>query len=86
MIPKIHEFVKACTVRILQGRSAKHARQSEASAKQEDPFKRSPHSFVFHRGHVGKNIGDLVKDVRRVMEPFTASSLKVLAPGGNCGK
>ncbi|XP_054290952.1 protein Peter pan-like [Macrosteles quadrilineatus] len=38
---------------------------------------RAPHSFVIHRGSVGKTIVDFTKDFRKVMEPFTASSLKV---------
>ncbi|XP_060946774.1 suppressor of SWI4 1 homolog [Limanda limanda] len=36
-----------------------------------------PHSFVFHRGQVGKNVGQLLLDVRKVLEPYTAESLKV---------
>ncbi|XP_010899504.2 suppressor of SWI4 1 homolog [Esox lucius] len=43
----------------------------------EEVFGSAPHSFVFHRGQVGKNVGQLVADMRRVMEPFTAESLKV---------
>lgn len=38
---------------------------------------RAPHSFVIHRGPVGRPIVDFTKDFRKVMEPFTASSLKV---------
>lgn len=38
---------------------------------------KAPHSFVIHRGLQGGNIGELTKDFRRVMEPFTAYSLKV---------
>jgi len=38
---------------------------------------RAPHSFVLHRGLPGEHIIELTKDFRRVMEPFTASSLKV---------
>lgn len=37
---------------------------------------RASHSFVFHRGLSGEHVQELVKDFRRVMEPFTASSLK----------
>ena len=44
---------------------------------QEEEFKKAPHSFVISRGSVGKNVGDLIKDFRRVMEPYTASHLKV---------
>ncbi|CAH1795415.1 unnamed protein product [Owenia fusiformis] len=48
--------------------------QSDAA---EEAFKGSPHTLVIHRGLVGKNVGHLVHDFRRVMEPFTASKLKV---------
>lgn len=37
----------------------------------------APHSFVIHKGLTGGNTLELTKDFRRVMEPFTASSLKV---------
>lgn len=37
----------------------------------------APHSFVIHRGLPGSHIVELTKDFRRVMEPFTAMSLKV---------
>lgn len=37
---------------------------------------KAPHSFVIHRGLPGEHIIELTKDFRRVMEPFTASSLK----------
>lgn len=33
--------------------------------------------MVIHRGNVEKDIKDLVSDVRKVMEPFTAAELKV---------
>lgn len=34
-------------------------------------------TFVFHKGKVAKNVQQLVRDMRRLMEPFTASRLKV---------
>ncbi|XP_052816687.1 suppressor of SWI4 1 homolog [Mya arenaria] len=43
----------------------------------EDQYKAAPHSFVFHRGHVGRNVRQLVADTRTVMEPFTAKNLQV---------
>ncbi|CAG2194579.1 SSF1_2 [Mytilus edulis] len=58
------------------GRSAKKARASQTGNVEEE-FKKAPHSFVFHRGHVGKNIKQLITDMRHVMEPYTASKLKV---------
>ncbi|KAG9488504.1 suppressor of SWI4 1 homolog [Eleutherodactylus coqui] len=43
----------------------------------EEEYSSVPHSFVFHRGQIGKNVQQLIQDVRRAMEPFTASSLTV---------
>ncbi|KAM7387119.1 hypothetical protein PAMA_009644 [Pampus argenteus] len=43
----------------------------------EETYGAVPHSFVFHRGQIGKNVGQLIQDVRRVMEPYTAETLKV---------
>ncbi|CAI9536363.1 unnamed protein product [Staurois parvus] len=43
----------------------------------EEEYASVPHSFVFHRGQVGKSLQQLIEDVRQAMEPFTASSLKV---------
>lgn len=48
-------------------------------AQQE--FGTVPHSFVFHRGRVGKNVRQLITDVRKVMEPYTARALKVSSGG-----
>lgn len=36
----------------------------------------APHSFVFHRGLPFPNLTYLTMDFRRMMEPFTASSLR----------
>ncbi|XP_045211549.2 suppressor of SWI4 1 homolog [Mercenaria mercenaria] len=44
---------------------------------QELSYKDAPHSFVFHRGHVGRNVKQLVNDTKNVMEPFTAKNLQV---------
>ncbi|XP_072225670.1 uncharacterized protein [Leuresthes tenuis] len=43
----------------------------------EETYASVPHSFVFHRGQVGTNVGQLILDMRKVMEPYTAESLKV---------
>ena len=37
-----------------------------------------PHSFVMHRGDVGKSVLQLEMDIRNVMEPYTATKLKVI--------
>uniref|UniRef100_A0A672MKN5 Suppressor of SWI4 1 homolog n=1 Tax=Sinocyclocheilus grahami TaxID=75366 RepID=A0A672MKN5_SINGR len=48
-----------------------------ASRVAEETYSTVPHTFVFHRGQIGKNGAQLVADMRRVMEPFTARALKV---------
>ncbi|XP_018398052.1 PREDICTED: protein Peter pan [Cyphomyrmex costatus] len=57
-----------------KGRCVKRNKQINVGEKEE--LVKAPHSFVFHRGLSGDNIVDLTKDFRKVMEPFTASSLK----------
>ncbi|OCT87919.1 hypothetical protein XELAEV_18021622mg [Xenopus laevis] len=51
--------------------------RAAANHNAEEDFNAVPHSFVFHRGQIGKNVQQLITDVRRAMEPFTARSLKV---------
>ncbi|XP_022900198.2 protein Peter pan [Onthophagus taurus] len=41
-----------------------------------EEFVQAPHSFVIHKGLPGGHILELTKDFRKVMEPFTATSLK----------
>lgn len=59
----------------------KHKRHKKKPVKlkyeEPDELKRAPHSFVIHRGKVGKYILELEKDFRKVMDPFTASQLQV---------
>jgi ribosome biogenesis protein SSF1/2 len=52
----------------------------QANTEEPEELKRAPHSFVIHRGSVGGYVTELTKDFRNVMEPFTASSLKVCGP------
>jgi ribosome biogenesis protein SSF1/2 len=42
-----------------------------------DSSKKAPKSFVMRSGAVGRSVTALVKDVRRMMEPNTASNLRV---------
>ncbi|XP_077475703.1 suppressor of SWI4 1 homolog [Stigmatopora argus] len=51
--------------------------RTEAHHVAEETYRTVPHSFVFHRGQVGKNVAQLISDIRRVMEPYTAERLKV---------
>lgn len=59
--------------------STKNQKKERAAALQQaqQDFSTVPHSFVFHRGRVGKNVRQLILDVRKVMEPYTARALKV---------
>ncbi|GAB1601585.1 suppressor of SWI4 1 homolog [Argonauta hians] len=57
---------------------AKSVRAHRATQREEDDdLKKAPHSFVIKSGKVGRYVQQLVQDVRRVMEPYTASRLKV---------
>ncbi|OAD58798.1 Protein Peter pan [Eufriesea mexicana] len=58
----------------MQGRCVKRNKQINI---EEDPdVIKSPHSFIIHRGLPGEHIGELTKDFRKIMDPFTAKSLK----------
>uniref|UniRef100_A0A8B9SE98 Brix domain-containing protein n=1 Tax=Apteryx owenii TaxID=8824 RepID=A0A8B9SE98_APTOW len=63
------------------GRASKTKNQKKERAaalhNAQQEFGTVPHSFVFHRGCVGKNVRQLILDVRKVMEPYTARALKV---------
>lgn len=61
-----------------KGKAVKGQKKATASAPPdpEEEYKKAPHTFVFNRGKIGKNVNDLLRDVRRVWEPFTASTLK----------
>ncbi|XP_068939215.1 suppressor of SWI4 1 homolog isoform X2 [Petaurus breviceps papuanus] len=63
------------------GRHGKSQRQKRARAaaqlRAQEAYTSVPHSFVFARGPAGPGIRQLSLDVRRVMEPYTASSLQV---------
>lgn len=53
----------------------RRARQKFGTYYENEDLKNAPHSMVIHRGHVDKDVRELVHDVRKVMEPFTASEL-----------
>ncbi|XP_003399616.1 protein Peter pan [Bombus affinis] len=57
-----------------KGRCVKKNKQINT---EENPnVAKAPHSFVIHRGLPGEHIVELTKDFRKIMEPFTAMSLK----------
>jgi len=43
---------------------------------ESEEITKAPHSFVVHRGKTGKFVENLTKDFRKVMEPYTATSIK----------
>ncbi|KAJ8974646.1 hypothetical protein NQ317_019882 [Molorchus minor] len=52
-------------------------RKNIHSNNEPEELVQAPHSFVIHKGLSGGHILELTKDFRKVMEPFTASSLKI---------
>ncbi|KAF2903948.1 hypothetical protein ILUMI_02232 [Ignelater luminosus] len=56
-----------------KGRSVK---RNQNVTQEPEELIQAPHSFVIHKGLPGGHILELTKDFRKVMEPFTASSLK----------
>ncbi|GBM48493.1 Suppressor of SWI4 1 [Araneus ventricosus] len=59
-----------------RGRTARNARKGINNAEPEEIVK-APHSFVINRGKLGKSANELLMNFRKIMEPFTASHLKV---------
>jgi ribosome biogenesis protein SSF1/2 len=60
----------------MQGRAVKRLRQKYGAHYESDDLKLAPHTMVISRGNVEKDLKNLMLDLRKVMEPFTASSLK----------
>ncbi|KAF4522061.1 hypothetical protein B566_EDAN004043, partial [Ephemera danica] len=58
-----------------KGRATRRNRQS-GDSEEPDELKKAPHSFVITRGNISGYVQELAKDFRKIMEPFTASSLK----------
>ncbi|KAL4703195.1 hypothetical protein ACJJTC_004871 [Scirpophaga incertulas] len=58
-----------------KGKCSKKNPANKESLEPEHLVK-APHSFVIHRGNCSKDLLELTKDFRKIMEPFTASQLK----------
>lgn len=58
-------------------RKGRSVRNNQQILTEADELVQAPHSFIIHRGLSGQNIVEITKDFRKVMEPFTAGSLKV---------
>lgn len=59
-------------------RKGRSVRKNKQVQNEPEDLVQAPHSFVIHRGLPGVHIAELTKDFRRVMEPFTATNLKVM--------
>jgi len=55
----------------------KRKRTKKHSNEEPEEVKRAPHSFVINKGLVGRNVNKLIADLRMILEPNTASHLKV---------
>jgi len=60
-----------------RGKTVRKNRQAKALIDEDEELSRAPHSFVVHRGKTGKYVQELCKDFRKVMEPYTASNLRL---------
>jgi hypothetical protein len=63
-----------CTCMARRRKNRTHLKGVQSSASSADDF---PKSFVIKHGHVGPSLTQLTRDVRKVMEPNTATRLKV---------
>lgn len=61
-----------------RGRAAKRARQGLTGQVEPEEVSRAPHTFVIHKGKVGRSVSQLREDFKHVFEPYTATKLKVL--------
>ncbi|CAG9538313.1 unnamed protein product [Cercopithifilaria johnstoni] len=52
--------------------------KQKSNEEAERKMLKEPHSIVIHRGKVGQFVRTLEKDMRVIMEPFTASKLRVM--------
>lgn len=59
-----------------RGRAARNARKGMSNVEPKELVE-APHSLVINRGKLGKNAQLLLKNFRKLMEPFTATQLKV---------
>lgn len=60
-----------------KGKSVRKNKQVGAKVEEPEELSRAPHSFVVHRGKTGRFVQELAADFRQVMEPYTASNIKV---------
>lgn len=59
------------------GRKRKNRTHLKGDAQREAEAPNVPKSFIIKHGQVGNSVAQLVRDMRKVMEPHTASRLRV---------
>jgi len=69
------DLLLLCMARRRKNRT--HLKGVQSSTTSSDD---SPKSFVIKHGHIGPSLTQLTRDVRKVMEPNTATRLKVEPP------
>lgn len=58
-------------------RKGRCSKNNKNAGPEPEELTQAPHSFVIHKGEPDGNVVELTKDFRKIMEPFTASALKV---------
>ena len=61
----------------MQGRLTRKNRARAKAHVDEESYQKTPHSFIIHKGKVGKCVRELKQNFRGIMEPNTAVKLKV---------
>ena len=61
----------------MKGRAVKNARKKFGAHFENEDLKLASHTMVINRGSVEKDVKDLMLDMRKVMEPYTAAELRV---------
>lgn len=65
---------------MVKKRKGRSVRRNQQVQSEPEEVVQAPHSFIIHRGLPGGHIVEITKDFRKVMEPFTATTLKVHLP------
>ena len=76
MRPTVYDTLYPC-IYICMYVSLQKKKRTHAGHEAEAGLPHVPKTMVMERGRVGATLNQLVKDLRQVMEPYTASKLKV---------
>lgn len=65
---------------MVKKRIGRSVRKNQNRIGESEEVVQAPHSFVINKGITDGNVAELTKDFRKVMEPYTATQLKVNIP------